>query len=58
MKATYETRHGAVSIVYLDEDPDVATEGDTLTGRDKYTWNPVTVRLSGNAWLEVVPDTN
>jgi hypothetical protein len=48
MKVNYRTESGSESTAYLDDG-----EGDTRTGADKYTDEPLTVRWDGSKWVEV-----
>src|SRR5262245_58615251 len=48
MRVNYRTESGTESTAYLDDG-----EGDTRTGADKYTDEPVTVRWDGAHWVEV-----
>jgi hypothetical protein len=48
MKVRYSTESGSESTAYLADG-----EGDTRTGADKYTDEPLTVRWDGSKWTEI-----
>lgn len=52
MKVRYRTERGSESTAYLDDG-----EGDTRTGTDKYTDEPLTVRWDGSKWVEITEET-
>lgn len=47
MKIGYTRIYGFTSTAYLDDG-----DGDTRTGQDKYTEEPITVRWNGDEWIE------
>lgn len=52
MKVRYRTQSGTESTAYLDDG-----EGDTRTGADKHTDEPLTVWWDGSGWVEVVEES-
>lgn len=47
MKIGYTRLNGFTSTAYLDDG-----DGNTRTGQDKYTDEPITVRWNGDTWTE------
>lgn len=52
MKVGYRKLNGYISTAYLDDDWD-DRPGNVYTGEDKYTELPVTVRWTGEEWVEL-----